>query len=142
MTLRELAQQVHEANRAKGFYEEYESMVGSIRDRNYLEEIDYMAFGQRIALIHSELSEALEAHRGRRKFVGDVHNRNNIISFEGEEFNSIFRELVKDTWQDEIADAFIRILDFCGATGMDLDFHVRAKLKYNKNRPHKHGKEY
>jgi len=142
MTLKELAKEVHLANYEKGFYEDYEKLVDSISKADHLIILENIKFGQALALIHSELSEALEAHRTGKHFYGGGNSNGNIISFEGEEFNSIFREFVKDTWQDEIADAFIRILDFCGATGMDLDFHVRAKLKYNKNRPYKHGKEY
>lgn len=35
---------------------------------------------------------------------------------------------------------------FCGAggtsTGVNLDWHVRAKMRYNVTRPYKHGKKY
>lgn len=39
----------------------------------------------------------------------------------------------------ELADAFIRILDYVGYKKWDLDEIVKAKLAYNKTRPHRHG---
>jgi hypothetical protein len=44
--------------------------------------------------------------------------------------------------EDEVADAIIRLLDFCGARGIDIDWHIKNKLRYNATREHKHGKKY
>lgn len=39
----------------------------------------------------------------------------------------------------EIADAIIRLLDYCGYRKWDIDAIVREKLAFNKTRPHRHG---
>ena len=57
-------------------------------------------------------------------------------------FCSTFVMLAKDTFGDEIADALIRIFDLAGGFGIDLDFHVSQKLRYNATREYKHGKKY
>lgn len=57
-------------------------------------------------------------------------------------FPAYFREHVKDTVEDEIADAIIRLLDLSGYMGIDIDAHVGAKLAYNATRGTRHGKAY
>lgn len=64
-----------------------------------------------LALIHSEVSEALEADR-----KGDSEN-----------------------FVEELADILIRTFDLCGLRGIDLETAVLNKMAYNKTRPHKHG---
>ncbi len=39
----------------------------------------------------------------------------------------------------ELADCVIRILDYCGHTGIDLEEAIRIKHEYNKSRPYRHG---
>lgn len=39
----------------------------------------------------------------------------------------------------ELADAVIRILDYCEFRGWDLEGAIALKHKYNKSRPHRHG---
>lgn len=75
--------------------------------------------GEIIALIHSELSEALEALRNGNP--PDKH----CPDFLGVEV--------------ELADVLIRIFDWCGHTGWDLEGALRAKMAYNRMRPHRHG---
>ena len=42
----------------------------------------------------------------------------------------------------EVIDALIRILDWCGHEGMDVESIVAEKHLYNTTRPYKHGKKY
>lgn len=72
-----------------------------------------------IALMHSELSEALEGIRHRNP--RDKHCP---------EFGNI---------EIELADCVIRILDFGYSRKLDVVGAVLAKTKFNKTRPWKHG---
>jgi NTP pyrophosphatase (non-canonical NTP hydrolase) len=69
--------------------------------------------GTRLALIHSEISEALE---GVRKDTMDDHLPN------------------RKTVEVELADAVIRILDLAGSLGLDLAGALAEKHLYNQNR--------
>lgn len=78
--------------------------------------------GEMIALMHSELSELLEAEREEDKPSEKIP-----------EFNK--RE-------EEAADVLIRLMDYCQGTGLDLLGAWLAKTAYNSGRPHMHGKDF
>ena len=75
--------------------------------------------GELIALMHSELSEALEAIRN-----------GNPPDDKLSEFTGV---------EAELADVIIRIMDMAAAKGYRVGEAVIAKINYNKNRPYKHG---
>jgi NTP pyrophosphatase (non-canonical NTP hydrolase) len=91
---------VHETAKEKGWWD---------TDRND---------GELIALMHSELSECLEALRK----PGDSEH---IPDFTGVE--------------EELADVIIRIMDFAGARKLMVAAAILAKIEFNKSRPVKHG---
>lgn len=102
-------------------------------------EGDKMNMGEKLMLVVSELSEALEADRASRRasvkaFVDDV------MSDVG--YEQAFKSHVKDSFEDELADAVIRIFDLSEHLGIDIRWHICAKMKFNSLRPHKHGKNY
>ncbi|MDD2689873.1 MAG: hypothetical protein PHT41_06975 [Candidatus Omnitrophica bacterium] len=68
-----------------------------------------------IALMHSELSEALEVMRNHAN---------------------------KDGIAEELADCCIRIFDYCGAREIDLEKALLKKIEFNKSRPYRHGKKF
>jgi hypothetical protein len=81
---------------------------------------------EKIALMHSELSEALEEYRSGKEF-DDIH-------FKG--INS-----APEGFLIELADVFIRISDLIGYIQLKDQF-VRAlqtKLNFNKTREYRHG---
>jgi NTP pyrophosphatase (non-canonical NTP hydrolase) len=86
-------------------------------------------FGTLIALVHSELSEALE---GARRNLNDKHLKK--------------RKAV----EVELADAIIRILDIAGHENLDVAGALVEKHEYNATRPDhqlanrqkKHGKKF
>jgi len=39
----------------------------------------------------------------------------------------------------ELADAVIRIMDYCEFVGIDLEQAIQLKHEYNKTRPYRHG---
>jgi NTP pyrophosphatase (non-canonical NTP hydrolase) len=91
-------------------------------------------------LVVSELAEALEADRKNRY---SINNPKDITALANDvDFNDAFSKLVKDTFEDEIADAVIRLFDMSAGLGIDLESHIMAKLRYNANRPKMHGKKY
>lgn len=121
LDLTKYAKDIHQANVSKGFYEKP------------------VEVGTHLMLITSELAEALEADR--HHISADVSTyEENILN--DVPFKEAFKLSIKDSYEDEIADAIIRLLDHCGYRGIDIDFHVREKLKYNKTREHRHGKKY
>ena len=127
MTITELIKRAHDNAVNKGFYPEGEQ-------KN---------IGELLMLIVSELGEALEAHR-KNKFSGDSLeiylkelNNPNVGDCSG-----IFEHYIKYTFEDELADAAIRIFDMCGYLNIDLEKHIELKMKYNETREYKHGKRY
>ena len=101
------------------------------------------SLGELLCLIHSELSEALEADRnGKRADLKRYEAALEKFSHSPRKVQSSFEFFVKDTVEDELADAVIRIADLAGYLGIDLEAHIKAKMKYNKKRPRLHGKAY
>lgn len=79
----------------------------------------------KLALIHAEISEALEEIR-KNKAPTEIYT-------EGHK---------PEGFPVELADAVIRIGDLCGWLGIDLEAAIIRKMAYNKSRPHKHGKQF
>lgn len=102
-----------------------------------------LPFGTAIALIHSELSEALEEERaGNRIRPGDPVP---MIYYSGGGYvaTAPTKCCVKpEGVAVELADAVIRIADLCGHLGIDLDAVIAEKMAYNAGRPYKHGKRF
>jgi NTP pyrophosphatase (non-canonical NTP hydrolase) len=100
--LREATFHCHRASVDAGWYTDPET--GARKDRN---------LGEMIALMHSELSEAME---GERKNLMDDHLPHRKMA------------------EVELADALIRIFDYAGYRGFDLGAAVIEKMAYNAHR--------
>ena len=99
-TINELVEIAHNNSVNHGFWE---------KERN---------FGEVIALMHTELSEAFEEYRHETYYENGTKPCG-IPS--------------------ELADVVIRIFDFCGGNDIDLEKIILEKMEYNETRPYKHG---
>ncbi|KAB8156172.1 hypothetical protein EZY14_002835 [Kordia sp. TARA_039_SRF] len=130
--INELAQQIHKNNKEKGFYDNEKNV------------------GEMLALVHSEVSEALEADRNDKyceldseHWIVDGKTLREDLNIEDDvQFQAVFKMSCKDTFEDELADVMIRVMDLAAYKGIDLETHIKAKFRYNKSREHKHGKKY
>jgi len=92
----DLSKSIHDNAVAKGFYE-------VINDHTPFEKL---------MLVVTEVSEAVEAYRNGKVTTGPLIFKN----------DSDFEERIKDTIEDELADAAIRLLDLAGFLKIDLDY--------------------
>lgn len=104
-SIESMQEQIFSAMKANGFWE-------GLQDN----------FGAKTALVHSELSEMLEANRK------DVRHDDKVPMFTGEEA--------------EAADTIIRLLDMAGRYNWRLGEAIVAKMQHNLRREYKHGKAY
>ena len=98
-------------------------------------------FGTAVALIHSELSEALEEMRAGNKIRPGTPVPMLYYSGGGYVASAPTKCCVKpEGVAIELADTVIRIADLCGHMGIDLESAIAIKMEYNEGRPFKHGK--
>lgn len=96
--------------------------------------------GTLLMLIVSELAEALEADRKNRKAQPAEYRK--AVTSDTMEEREAFETYIKNSFEDEIADTFIRLFDLCGYMKIDILTHIVEKLEYNRGRGYKHGKLY
>lgn len=131
MDINEFAKEVHVNACEKGWWDEERS------------------FGDIIALCHSELSEALEEFRAKRPMVYRICRASDGCPCDREKCGDWDADTgvcelgVMDEKPEgvavELADCIIRILDYLGKEGVDVEAVLLEKHAYNKTRPYRHG---
>ena len=87
------------------------------------DEDPWASFPTKIALLHSELSEALAEWRAYKNVIYFAQGKPDKPEGIGA----------------ELADVLIRLVDLAYTLNVDLDHIVGLKMKYNQGRPWKHG---
>lgn len=133
LNIQELIKEAHQNAIDHGFYDCPECKTGYVKtEENHtgLKPCEYCNgtgidtnknIGELLMLIVSELGEALEAHRKNKTCTNYIINdlikqKENIQEFR---WISLFEHHIKDTFEDEIADVFIRLFDLCGYLEID-----------------------
>jgi NTP pyrophosphatase (non-canonical NTP hydrolase) len=114
MTIAELQRLAFEISESKGFHAP-RPIDGVVRDAS---------FGERIALVHEELTEALQCYR-----KGGDQALGHYFEVDGKPEGVVV----------ELADAVIRICDLAETHGMDLESAIAWKCAFNRTRVHMHG---
>ena len=83
-----------------------------------------------LCLVISELMEAVEADRKNRHFDKEKYKIGEYAECQGwltneEKFINVFNRYIKDTVEDELSDAVIRLLDLAGLRGIDLSLAMK-----------------
>ena len=102
-----LAHDIHQNALNKGFWEQSQ-FLGYTNDAAI-----------RVALVHSECSELLEAIRK------NIKTSEHVPEITGAE--------------EECADTIIRLLDMAAGYGWDIEKSIELKMNYNLGRGHMHG---
>jgi NTP pyrophosphatase (non-canonical NTP hydrolase) len=118
-----LAANIHLVNKEKGFWDEKRNV------------------GEMLMLVTSELGEAMEAHR-KGKYSDWIGYQEAMEGTAPMTEQEAFEHCIKDSFEDEIADAVIRLLDLAAGLNINLEKQMEAKLAYNRTRERFHGKEY
>lgn len=114
MVLGLLAKQCHRIARDHGFWDHaYHTVRDPVLGDVEARVLNPSIIPEKLALIHSEVSEALEA----------------------------FRNDDDGNLEEELADVVIRVLDLAAFRGYDLETAILEKMRKNSQRPHMHGRK-
>jgi len=108
-SMNDRAYEIHEWAKQQGFWDTavLSAPGGAVHNPSLIPE--------KLALIHTEVSEAMEAHRD-----GNIKGKHGI--------------------GEELADVIIRTLDLAEYLGVNIEQEVINKHQANQDRPHMHGK--
>lgn len=118
----------------KSLKEMQAEVTANCKDKGWYDEP--RTFAEGIALMHSEVSEALEAWRMWKAEDATPHE----YPWGSQPDPDYGPYMPKpEGIGSELADVLIRVLDECERQGIDLEFEYERKMTYNRTRPYKHG---
>jgi len=150
MNIREASQASNKIATDKGFWEDYDNILRKMEsatdifDKTDVERVKIAFRSEKIAIISSELGEAIESMRTDKYYAGGHDGIEVLNSLIGNSFRfqSAYGTHVKDTFEDELADSIIRLLDLCYKMNINIDEFIKLKMEFNKNRYDRHGKKF
>ena len=117
--INKLQKDIHDSNAVAGWWTDLETGINLANEARKGTRLGKAIVAEKLCLIHSEVSEAVEA--SRKNLMDDKLTHRKGVEV-------------------ELADAVIRILDLAGALELDLDGAITEKLIFNLTRPdHKIG---
>lgn len=121
MTIRELQAAAHANSVSHGWWDQQRRIALTPEGEDLDKRLVLATIPEKLCLVHSEVSEALEDYRDGTMIT--------VVNNDGK----------PEGFPSELADILIRILDLCGALGIDLETEVKIKMAYNATRPYRHG---
>ena len=108
-----LQRKIHQGNVDAGWWTDLETGINLANEARKGTRLGKAIVAEKLCLIHSEVSEAMEG--ARKNLPDDKLPHRPMIEV-------------------ELADAVIRILDLCGALELDIDGAINEKRTYNSKR--------
>ena len=144
MEIKKISEDIHANALVKGFWKS-EDMIPRMKECGLFTEkeiidLESALVSRKLLLIASEITEAMEADRKGRYMKTELKVAMDWAN--DKDFVQSFERNVKDTFEDEISDAVIRIFDLARRRNINLEAHIEAKCRYNKTRDYMHGKKY
>ena len=111
--INKLQKDIHDSNAVAGWWTDLETGINLANEARKGTRLGKAIVAEKLCLIHSEVSEAMEG--ARKNLPDDKLPHRPMIEV-------------------ELADAVIRILDLCGALELDIDGAINEKRTYNSKR--------
>lgn len=112
-SITDLQKDIHDSNAVAGWWTDLETGINLANEARKGTRLGKAIVAEKLCLIHSEVSEAMEG--ARKNLPDDKLPHRPMIEV-------------------ELADAVIRILDLCGALELDIDGAINEKRTYNSKR--------
>ena len=112
-SITDLQKDIHDSNAVAGWWTDLDTGINLVNEARKGTRLGKAIVAEKLCLIHSEVSEAMEA--SRKNLMDDKLTHRKGVEV-------------------ELADAVIRILDLCGALELDIDGAINEKRTYNSKR--------